>query len=581
MIGKAVRSGLARRWLPGLNVLRHYRRGWLRADVLAGVTVAAYSIPQVMAYAEVAGLPPVTGLWALVGTLAVYAVLGSSRQLSVGPESTTALMTAAAIGPLALADSARYAALAATLALLVGVLCVLASVLRLGVLAELLSRPVLVGYLAGVAVVMIVGQLGRVTGVQASGPSIIGQLTAFATNVDQVDWPTVAMSATVLAALVLGSRRFPRFPVPLLVLVGAAAVVAGLGLQRYGITVVGAVPGGVPVPSMPDLNPDDLAILLLPAVGVTVVGYTDNVLTARAFADRNGYTIDPNQELLALGAANVASSTMAGFPISSSGSRTVIGDSLGSRSQLYSLITLAAVTLTLLGGRRVLASFPTAALGALVVWAAARLVDVGEFRRLAAFRRSELLLAVATTVGVLAVNILYGVLVAVGLSVLDLLRRVARPHDGILGYVPGVAGMHDVDDYPVTRQVPGLVAYRYDSPLFFANAEDFRRRALAAVESASTPAEWLLLNAEANVQVDLTALDALDQLRVELAGRGVVLALARVKVELAEDLRRVGLLESIGPDRVFPTLPTAVAAYARWYEQRHGQRPAGVPADAG
>ena len=300
MIGKAVRSGLARRWLPGLDLLRHYRRGWLRADVLAGVTVAAYSIPQVMAYAEVAGLPPVTGLWALVGTLAVYAVLGSSRQLSVGPESTTALMTAAAIGPLALADSARYAALAATLALLVGVLCVLASVLRLGVLAELLSRPVLVGYLAGVAVVMIVGQLGRVTGVQASGPSIIGQLTAFATNVDQVDWPTVAMSATVLAALVLGSRRFPRFPVPLLVLVGAAAVVAGLGLQRYGITVVGAVPGGVPVPSMPGLNPDDLAILLLPAVGVTVVGYTDNVLTARAFADRNGYTIDPNQELLAL-----------------------------------------------------------------------------------------------------------------------------------------------------------------------------------------------------------------------------------------------------------------------------------------
>jgi MFS superfamily sulfate permease-like transporter len=354
----------------------------------------------------------------------------------------------------------------------------------------------------------------------------------------------------------------------MLVAAGAAAM---LDLQSRGVAVVGVVPGGVPLPSAPGLAGADLAALLLPALGVTVVGYTDNVLTGRAFATRNGYSIDPNQELLALGVANAASSALRGFPVSSSGSRTAIADSLGSRSQLCSLVALAGVALTLLAGRGVLAGFPVAALGALVIWAAARLVDVAEFRRVARFRLNELLLAFATLAGVLVFDILYGVLVAVGLSLLDLLRRVARPHDGILGYAPGVAGMHDVDDYPGTRQIPGLVVYRYDSALFFANAEDFKKRALAAVAAAHPAAEWLLINAEANVQVDLTALDALDELRAELDRRGVVTALARVKSEVAVDLGRSGLLDRLGPDRVYPTLPTAVAAYRLWYQERHGR----------
>jgi len=366
-------------------------------------------------------------------------------------------------------------------------------------------------------------------------------------------------------------------PVPLVVMLAAALAVALLHLQDRGLAVVGQVPAAIPLPSLPAVGLGDLRLLLLPAIGVTVVGYTDNVLTARVFATRNGYEIDTNQELLALGLANGASGVMRGFPVSSSGSRTVIGDAAGSRSQLFSLVTLAAVLLTLLVGRGVLASFPTAALGALVIWAASRLVDVAELRRLARFRRSELVLALATTVGVLAFDILYGVLVAVGLSLVDLLRRVARPHDGILGYVPGLAGMHDVDDYPGTQQVHGLVVYRYDSPLFFANAQDFKRRALAAVDGASPPAQWLLLNAEANVQVDLTATDALAELYDELERRGVVLAMARVKSELADDLRRAGLLERLGADRVFPTLPTAVAAYADWYVERHGESPSGRP----
>ena len=558
---------------PGLNQLRSYQRGWLRADLLAGVTVAAYLIPQVMAYAEVAGLPPVVGLWAIIGPLLVYAVLGSSRQLSVGPESTTALMTASVVAPLAVGDPARYAALAAVLGLIVGGLCVIGWLARLGFLADLLSKPVLVGYMAGIAVVMIVSQLAKITGIPVQGESLLAQMGSFVDRVDRLHLPTLALSAGVLAFLLLATRLSPKAPVPLIGMLLAAAAVAVFSLQEQGVRVVGEIPAGLPTPSLPTVSGSDLAALLLPAVGVAIVAYSDNVLTGRAFASRNGYRIDANQELLALGTANLAAGTLRGFPVSSSASRTAIGDALGSRSQLYSLVALGAVLITLLVGRGVLATFPSAALGAIVVYAALRLVDVSEFRRIARFRRSELILALAATAAVLLMGVLYGVLVAVGLSILDLLRRLARPHDGILGYAPGIAGMHDIDDYPDAALVPGLVVYRYDAPLCFANAENFRQRALAAVDASPTPVEWFVLNAEANVEVDLTAVDALDDLRAELHRRGIVFALARVKQDLRADLAAAGLVDRVGDERIFPTLPTAVQAYAQWYTARHGAPP--------
>jgi len=559
-----------------LALLRRYRRAWLRTDVLAGVTVAAYLIPQVMAYAEVAGLAPVVGLWAIVAPLAVYAVLGSSRQLSIGPESTTALMTAVTVGPLAAGDPARYAAMAAALAILVGVLCLVGWVARLGFLADLLSRPVLIGYLAGVAVIMIVSQLEKVTGVPVEGESFVSEIVSFFGQLSRVHLPTVILAAGVLSFLLFAGTMFPRLPIPLFGVLLAAGTTAVFSLEDHGIKVVGAVPTGLPAPGLPAVSAADLTALLLPAVGVAIVGYTDNMLTGRAFATRNSYRVDANSELLALGAVNVATGLLRGFPVSSSGSRTAIGDAVGSRSQLYSLVALAAVLLVLLVGGPVLAAFPAAALGALVIYAALRLVEIGEFRRCAAFRRSELVLALATTVAVLALGVLYGVLAAVALSILDLLRRVARPHDSILGYAPGVAGMHDIDDYPDATVVPGLVAYRYDAPLFFANAENFRHRALAAVDASPTQAEWFLLNTEANVEIDLTAVDALNELRTELNRRGIEFAMARVKQDLRDDLDAAGLVTTVGQDRIFPTLPTAVAAYLRWYTDRHGQPPPGV-----
>jgi SulP family sulfate permease len=553
--------------VPGAAQLRSYRRAWLRGDLIAGVTVAAYLVPQVMAYAAVAGLPPVAGLWAALPALVIYAVLGSSSSLSMGPEATTALMTAIAIGPLATGDPARYAGLAATLALLVGVMSVTAWLLRLGFVADLLSRPVLVGYLAGVAVIMIADQLQRVTGVPVTGQAFGGQIAAFASHLGQMQPATVAMAATVLVFLLVLQTRWSHAPGPLLAILGATAATAAFGLASHGFAVVGPIPAALPVPGLPNVHPSVLRELLLPAFTVLIVGFSDDVLTAQSFA-RRGEIIAANQELLALGTANVGTSLMHGFPVSSSASRTAIGVATGSRTQLCSLTAAVAVVAVLLFARPVLARFPAAALGAIVIYAALRLIDITAFRRLFAFRRTELGIAIATCVGVLSLNILYGVLVAIGLSVADLLVRVARPHDAILGLVPGLAGMHDVDDYPGAQTISGLVVYRYDAPLFFANAENFRRRALRAAGLGPGRLRWFVLNVEANVEVDFTALEALEAVRAEISRQGAIFALARVKQDLLARLRSFGLAEKIGEERLFPTLPTAVQAYRAWVREQ-------------
>ena len=542
-----------------------YDKSWLRGDLLAGVTVAAYLVPQVMAYARVAGLPPAAGLWAAVPALVIYAVMGSSRSLSLGPEATTALMTATAIGPLAAGSPARYAALAATLALLAGAMAIAAGLARLGFLADLLSRPVLVGYLTGVALIMIAGQLGAATGVPVTGEEFLPQVAAFATRLGDARLATSLITAVVLAFLFLVHARWPRVPGPLLAVLLATAAVAGLGLQRHGVQVAGAIPAGLPAPAVPALGAGTVTKLVLPAFSVFIVAFSDDVLTSRAFA-RRGEQISANRELLTLGAANAAVSLVHGFPISSSGSRTAIGIAAGSHTQLTSVTAAAAVLAVLYALGPLLAAFPLAALAALVIYAATLLIDLAALRRLVSFRRGELVIAAAAFGGVLALGILYGVLVAIAVSVADLLVRVARPHDAILGTVPGMAGMHDIDDYPHAQTIPGLVVYRYDAPLFFANAQDFRRRALAAARSGGprAPARWFVLNVEANVEVDFTALEALDQLRDELARDGTTLALARVKQDLLVRLKAFGLASAIGPGLLFPTLPSAVDAYRHW-----------------
>ncbi len=567
-----------RRWAPGLATLLGYDRSWLRGDLIAGVTVAAYLVPQVMAYAEIIGLPPVAGLWAVLAPMVIYAVLGESRQLSIGPESTTALMTAAGIFALAgPVEGQRRAELAALIAVAVGVVCLVGRIARLGFLANLLSRPVLVGYLAGIGILMVVSQFGRLTGLDVTGASAWEETGSLIAQLGAVHLPTLALGLAVAIALFALHRWLPSVPGPLLVLLAAAAVVALAGSAAQGIAVIGPVPTDAPVPALPNPAGVDLLALLPVALGIAVVGYSDVILTGRAFAARKREHLDANNELLAMGAANLANGFLAGLPVSSSASRTVIGDSAGSRTQLHSLVAAAMVLGSIYLFGPILAAFPQAALGGLVVYAGLRLVDVAELRRIAVFRRSELVLALVTFVGVLATGLLVGIGIAVGLSILDLIRRIVHPHDGILGYVPGMAGMHDVDDYPLATQVPGLVVYRYDSPLFFANADDFLGRAMAAVEQAEPTPEWFVLNAEANVEVDLTAVDTLEQLRASLDEAGIVFAMARVKMDLRAQLDAAGFVDKVGQDRIFATLPTAVTAFATWHQSVHGTLPPGLP----
>lgn len=556
------------RLLPGVAVLRHYERSWVRGDVVGGLTVAAYMVPQVMAYAVVAGMPPVVGLWAAVGPLLAYVVFGTSRQLSVGPESTTALMTAAGIAGLGgVVGADRSRDLAAALAIAVAVICLAGWVAQLGFLADLLSRPVLVGYMSGIAVLMIAGQLGAVTGIEVDAESPYGEVAATVTRFAEVHWPTLLIALAGLVLLFTVRRFWPRAPGALGFVLLAALASWLFGLGDRGVELVGEIPRGLPDLGLPDFSGIPVWSLLAAAVGITAVGYSDVVLTGRAFASRRGEKIDSNQELLALGAANMTVGLSGGFPVSCSGSRTALGDAVGTRSQLHSLVAAAFVLGTVFALGPVLALFPRAALGAVVIFAAVGLVEVGEWRRIARFRNSELLLAVLTTAGVLGLGVLQGIGVAVALSILELLRRLARPHDGILGRVPGLAGMHDIDDYPEAEQIPGLVVYRYDAPLFFANADNFVRRALEAVDEADPPARWLLVNAEANVEVDLTAVDVLRMLDQELKARGVQLALAHVKQDMRDDLEKAGFLEVVSDEFIFPTLPTSVEGYEKWAEQ--------------
>ncbi len=563
--GRARRDG---RVAAGLGQLAGYNAGWFRIDVLAGVTVTAYLVPQCLAYADLAGAPAISGLWVAVLAMIVYALLGTSRMLSVGPESATAVMVAAAVAPLAGGDPGRYAALSAGLALAVGVVCLGAFALRLGFLADLLSHPILIGYMAGVGLIMIASQLGTIAGVGLAADDSIGRVTELAGRLSEIQPVTLVLGVAVIAFLLILRRVSPLAPGTLLAVVGAIAVVAVFGLEARGVEVVGSVPTGLPGLSLPALQIGDLTALAGSAAAIAFVGYTDVALTGRAFAARNGETIDANREFLALGAANVAAGLTGGFALSASGSRTAILDAMHARSQVTGIVAAIAVALVVLAAPGIIALIPKAALGGIVVYAALRLIDVRALRRLAGFRTTELSLGIAALAGVLVFGVLAGILVAMALSVADLLARVARPPASVLGRVPGLAGLHNVEDYPDAEQIPGLLVFRYDAPLCFANAEDFRTRALAAIDGQAVPVEWFLLNSEAIVELDTTSADSLHQLMADLADRGITFAMARVKQDLRAQLRRGGLLGTIDEGLIYPTLPVAVEAF----EHRHPRR---------
>lgn len=545
-----------RRWLPGLG---GHLQPFARHNIVAGLTVTAYLVPQVMAYAIIAGLSPVQGLWSALVALPLYALLGLSRWLSFGPESSVAVMAAAIVAPVVASGKADAANVAAALAVAVGVVGLIATLLRLSFVADLLSRPILVGYMAGIAVLMINSQLDKILGATTAQADTVFQHLWLLKDAD-IAWSAVVVAAVVLAVMAVLARTRVKAFAPLLALSAGALTAFLLGRAGYQPTLLHSVPDGLPTPALPLVPVDVWRSLFIAAIGVLLVAYADSTLTGRAFHRPDEPELRPQTELRALSVVNIASGLMRGMPVSTSGSRSAVARASGAIDQGYSIAAAFFLAIVLLVAGPLLEVVPQAALGALVVYAAILLIDVDDFRRLWAFRRSEFWLAITTTVGVLVVGVLYGVLVAVGLSVLVLLVEVARPHSAALGFVPDLAGMHDVEDFPDSYEEPGLLIFRYDSPLFFANAQNFLSHARALLADRQD-VQWFALQCEAIIEVDSTGVEALVTLADELDRHHITFVLVRAKSELQDQLARTPLLDRIGADHVYPTLPTLVAGY--------------------
>ena len=553
---------LLARTIPVSAQLSGYRAPSAGRDVLAGVTVAALAIPSAMAYAEVAGLSPVNGLYALLLPVVAYALLGSSRQLVIGPEGSISTLVAAAILPLAVAASADAAELAAMLALLVAVCFGAAWLLRLGWIADYFSRPVLIGYIHGVAVVLVIGQLGKLLGLSVDAGDPFGQLWEVVDEFGSVSGATLAIGVTSLAALFGLRLLMPRLPAALLVVFAAIGLSWAFDFAAHGVTVVGVIPSGLPSFEIASPAFTDVIKLLPAALGIFLVSFADEILTARSFAGKHNQQVRGSQELLAMGAANAAAGFTQGFPVGASGSRTAVNDEMGARSQIAGLIAALTVAVILLFLTEPVQYLPKAVLGAVIVFAAVGLVDPQAWRALAAVDHVEVAIAAVTTACVIFFGVLEALVVAVGLSMIDAVRRSARPHDAVLGWVERLGRYADVSLHASARVTPGVVVYRLDDRLFFANARYFNGRVREAVRAAPTPVSWLVFDAEAVTHVDVTGLEALADLTRDLRRDGIGLVVARLRTRMQDQLQVAGVLDVIGRDRLYPSVRAAVDACA-------------------
>jgi high affinity sulfate transporter 1 len=544
------------RWLPGLALLRRLRGPELRRDIVAGVVLAALLVPQGMAYAELAGVPPVTGLYATLVPLVVYFMLGPSRILVLGPDSAVSPLVAAAIIPLAVAgDESARIALAGLLALLVGALMLAGGLARFGFLTELLSMPVRLGYLAGIAVTVIVAQLPKLFGFSVEAENLIPGVRGFVEGLDDTNATALGLGVGSIAVIVGLRRVAPKVPAVFLAVVGATALVAVLGLDD-DVPIVGSVPAGLPALTVPDVSLHDLKTLIPAAVGIAFVAFTDTSILSRSYAARLRQEVDQNQELAVLGIANIATGFFQGFPLSTSSSRTAVAEDVGARSQIAGLVGAGVLAILLIVGTGLVHDLPLSSLAAVVIVAVLGLIDIGAERRLRRWRRSEFLLSMIAFAGVAVLGVLWGVGTAIALSLLDFIRRAWRPHDAVLGRVDNLKGYHDTERYPDARRIPGLVLYRFDAPLFFANADYFRERIRALARPGD--ARWIVVAAEPITDIDTTAGEILGGLTEELDASGIELAFAELKDPVRDRLRGYGMDRD---HRFFPTIGVAVATY--------------------
>jgi len=569
------------RLVPGLRAISSYRREWLAKDLVAGIVLTTLLVPQGMAYAELAGLPPITGLYTSIMCLLGYAVLGPSRILVLGPDSSLGPMIAATILPLAGADGdpERAIALASMLAIIVAAIMIVGAIAKLGFIADLISKPTMIGYMNGLALTILVGQLPKLFGFKIDAEGLIGEFTAFVRGL--ADGEAVAAAAAVgiagIALILVLQRWLPKVPAVLIMVVLAIAATTVFSLADHGVSLVGVLPKGFPPLTIPHVRLADLGPLSAGALGIALVSLADTISTASAFAARTGQEINGNGEMIGIGAANLAAGLFQGFPVSTSGSRTAVAERSGAKTQLTGVTGAALIILMIVLLPGLFRNLPQPALAAVVITASLSLADIPGTARLWRQRKTEFLLSITAFLGVALLGVLPGIAIAVALSILNVFRRAWWPYDTELGRVEGLEGYHDVHSYPEAQHLPGLVIYRFDGPLFFANAKTFRDevRKLARAEPKPT---WILIAAEPVTDVDTTASDVLEDLDEALNAEGISLVFAELKDPVRDKIERYGLTRTIDPRHFFPTIESAIAAFrqetgAEWADA--GQADAG------
>jgi high affinity sulfate transporter 1 len=549
---------LTEQYVPGARVVRTYQRRWARPDAVAGLVLAAILVPQGMAYAELAGLPAVTGLYTTIACLVGYAIFGPSRVLVLGPDSSVSPLIFAAIAPLFVAgDTGKAIALAGMLAILVGLVEVGLGAFKLGFVADLLSSEVQVGYMNGLAVTIIVGQLPKLFGFSTDADTFWDELYQFFTHLDETKAAALAIGVGVLVLLLVLPRLDRRIPAVLVAVAAATIISAAAGLAGE-IKTVGTLPQGVPAPSLPWTSLSDVGPLLLAAFGIVLVSLTDTIATASAFAARRGDELEPNQEMIGIGTANIASGFFQGFAVSTSSSRTAVAEQSGAKSQVSNLVGAGLVVLLLLFFNGLLADLPQSALAAVVIAAALSLVNVRDVVRYWNVRRSSVLLSVVATLGVIVLGVLEGIGLAIFLAVLLFFRRSWWPHGAVLGHGAGVEGWHNVEQFDGLTEVPDVLVYRWEAPLFFANAGTFRTQIRKLVKERQP--RWVVLQCEAITDIDVTAAAMLEQLDEEMNEQGIHLAFVELRTRLQDLMQRHGLFETLERDHCYPSMETALAA---------------------
>jgi len=551
------------RWFPGLQTLRGYRVAWLRHDIVAGLVLTTMLVPVGIAYAVASGVPGIYGLYATIVPLLAYALFGPSRILVLGPDSSLAAVILAVILPLSGGDPHRAIALAGMMAIVSGAVCILAGIMRLGFITELLSKPIRYGYMNGIALTVLISQLPKIFGfsIQSDGPG--RNLWAIATGVleGKTNWTAFMIGAATLVVILL-LKPYKRVPGILIAVVGATITVAVLDLGTHaGVSVLGALPQGLPAFAIPWITRADIVPVLIGGCAVALVSFADTSVLSRVYAARTRTYVDPNQEMKGLGLANLAAGFFQGFPISSSSSRTPVAEAAGAKSQLTGVVGALAVALLLMVAPNLLENLPGSALAAVVIASAIGLIEVADLRRIYRIQRWEFWLSIVCTVGVAVFGAIEGIGLAILIAVIEFLWDGWRPYSAVLGQAVGVKGYHDIQRYPDASLIPGLVLFRWDAPLFFANAELFNERVLDAVAASPTPVRWLVVAAEPVTSVDVTSADMLGELDETLHAAGIKLCVAEMKDPVKDKLKRFGLFASLGETSFFPTIDDAVSRY--------------------